>query len=110
MAAAGHDEHGIQAGAPCTWSAPGRRCRTCTPSVPAEVLDPRDPGVLLVARRHPLGAMLGAYNVTRRPGHVPLAVLRDLGLDPGPVVDHVSGSTPVLRDDAVQLAPYAACG
>ena len=71
------------------------------------IRDRRDPGVLLVARRHPVGTMLGAYNVTPGPRHVPLAVLRDLGLDPDSVVDHVSGSTPVLHDDAVQLAPYA---
>ena len=101
------DEHGIQAGFRHL-----ARARAALPhlhaSVPATVLDPRDPGVLLVARRHPLGAMLGAYNVRADPRHVPLDVLRDVGLDPARVVDHVSGSTPVLRDDAVQLAPYAA--
>ena len=36
-----------------------------------------------------------------------LQVITELGLDPESVVDHVSGSTPVLHDDAVQLAPYA---
>lgn len=100
------DEHGIQEGVRRLVTA-----RAALPhlhaSVPAQVLDPRDPGVLLVARRHPLGAMLGAYNVTPGPRHVPLDVLRELGLDPESVVDHVSGSTPVLQDDAVQLAPYA---
>jgi amylosucrase len=73
----------------------------------AEVLDPRDTGVLLVARPHPLGRMLGAYNVMPEPRHVPLSVLHELGIDPARAVDHVSGSTPVIRDDAVQLAPYA---
>ena len=101
------DEHGIQAGVRHL-----ARARAALPhlhaAVPATVLDPRDPGVLLVARRHPLGVMLGAYNVRPEPRHVPLDVLRDLGLDPARVVDHVSGSTPVLRDDALQLAPYAA--
>ena len=100
------DRHGIQEGVRRLVAA-----RASLPhlhaAVPAEVLDPRDPGVLLVARRHPVGTMLGAYNVTPGPRHVPLAVLRDLGLDPDSVVDHVSGSTPVLHDDAVQLAPYA---
>jgi amylosucrase len=62
--------------------------------------------VLLVARRHPLGPFLGAYNVMPEPRHVPLDVLTSLGLDPGSVVDHVSGSTPTLRDGAVQLASY----
>ena len=100
------DEHGIQEGVRRLVAA-----RASLPhlhaAVPAEVLDPRDPGVLLVARRHPLGTMLGAYNVTPGARHVPLAVLRDLGLDPDSIVDHVSGSTPLLRDDAVQLTPYA---
>jgi amylosucrase len=77
-------------------------------AVAAEVLDPRDTGVLLVSRRHPLGGMLGAYNMLPEPRHVPLAVLHELGIDPATVVDHVSGSIPVIRDDAVQLAPYAA--
>jgi amylosucrase len=77
-------------------------------SVPAEVLDPRDPAVLLVARRHPLGTMLGAYNVRDEPRHVPVDVLRDLGLDPAQVVDHLTGSPPHVQDDGVQLPPYAA--
>lgn len=101
------DEHGIQAGV--------RRLVQVRASLPhlhasvgAEVLDPRDPGVLLVARRHPLGPMLGAYNVMPEPRHVPLEVLRVLGLDPARVVDHVAGTTPTVRDGAVQLAPYAA--
>ena len=100
------DEHGIQEGVRRLVATRASLPRLHA-SVPAEVLDPRDPGVLLVARRHPVGTMLGAYNVTPGPRHVPLAVLRDLGLDPDSVVDHVSGSTPVLHDDAVQLAPYA---
>jgi amylosucrase len=77
-------------------------------SVPAQVLDPRDPGVFLVARRHPLGSMLGAYNVMPQPRHVPGEVLAGLGLDLDTVVDRLSGSTPRVRDGAVQLAPYDA--
>ena len=100
------DEHGIQAAVRHLVQA-----RAALPhlhaSVPAHVLDHRDPGVLLVARRHPLGPMLGAYNVMPEPRHVPLSVLRDLGIDVTRLVDHVSGSTPTVRDDAVQLAPYA---
>jgi amylosucrase len=72
------------------------------------VLDPRDPGVLLVARRHPLGPVLEAYNVTPEPRHVPLHVLHEVGLDIGHVVDHLSGEAPTVRDEAVQLAPYDA--
>jgi amylosucrase len=77
-------------------------------SVSAEVLDPRDPAVFLVARRHPLGPVLGAYNMMAEPRHVPLEVLRSLGLDPARVVDHLTGSAPDIRDEAVQLPPYAA--
>jgi amylosucrase len=100
------DEHGIQAGVRHLVQA-----RASLPhlhaSLPAEVLDPRDSGVLLVARRHPLGTMLGAYNVMPEPRHVPLAVLHELGLDPATTVDHVAATAPDIRDDAVQLAPYA---
>jgi amylosucrase len=77
-------------------------------SVAAEVLDPRDPAVLLVARRHPLGPMLGAYNMAPEPRHVPLEVLSGIGLDPARTVDHLSGRAPRMQDDAVQLATYAA--
>jgi len=75
-------------------------------SVSAEVLDPRDPGVLLVLRRHPLGPMLGAYNVTDRPGEVPVDLLHHLGLGDRPY-DHVSG-TPLHLDGAptLRLPPY----
>jgi amylosucrase len=99
------DEHGIQGGVRHLVAA-----RASLPhlhaSVPAEVLDPRDPGVLLVARRHPVGAMLAAYNVTASARHVPLSVLDGLGLST--VVDHVARTPPPLRDGAVQLAPYQA--
>jgi amylosucrase len=99
------DEHGIQAGVRHLV-----RVRASLPhlhaAVPAEVLDPRDPGVLLVARRHPLGTMLAAFNVTSTPRHVPVSVLHDLGLSS--VVDHVAGGPPTLRDGAVRLAPYQA--
>ncbi|HSE70597.1 MAG TPA: alpha-amylase family glycosyl hydrolase, partial [Nocardioidaceae bacterium] len=77
-------------------------------SVESEVLLPRDPAVFLTARRHPLGPMLGAYNMAPEPRHVPLAVLHMLGLDPRTVVDHITGSAPDIRDEAVQLPPYAA--
>ncbi len=101
------DEHGVLADLRTLIAA-----RTTLPhlhaSVAAEVLDPRDDAVLLVARRHPLGTMLGAYNVADRPAHVPYDVLRDLGLDPTQVVDRITGASPVAWDDAVQLAPYAA--
>ena len=59
-------------------------------SISAEVLQPRDPGVLLVLRRHPLGPMLGAYNVTDEWREVPMDLLHALGLGSGPL-EHVSG-------------------
>ncbi len=77
-------------------------------SVPASVLPPRDPAVFLVARQHPLGTMLGAYNMAPEPRHVPLEVLRTVGLDAASVVDHLTDEAPEVRDEAVQLAPYAA--
>ena len=76
-------------------------------SVPARVLDPRDPGVLLVARHHPLGAMLGVYNVTDVERPVPHEVLRSVGLDPAHVVDRISGAPPAPFGDALALPPYA---
>ncbi|HSE08958.1 MAG TPA: alpha-amylase family protein [Nocardioidaceae bacterium] len=78
-------------------------------SVPARVLDPRDPAVFLVARDHPIGPMLGGYNMKAEPRHIPLEVLRSCGLDPRHVVDQLTGTRPDIRDDAVQLPPYAAC-
>jgi amylosucrase len=101
------DEHGIRGGIRDL-----ARARAGLPhlhgAVPTQVLDPRDPSVLLVARLHPLGPMLGAYNVSAERRHVPLDVLHRLGLDPGAVVDRISGKVPELRDDAMQLEPYAA--
>ena len=104
-AAAGRPRHATPGCA--GWS---RRAHAAAPArrVAADVLDPRDPGVLLVARRHPLGTMLGAYNVTDRSAHVAHQVLNDLGMTPGWVVDRISGKAPVSREDAVQLPPYGA--
>ena len=101
------DEHGIQSGIRDL-----ARARADLPhlhgALPTQVLDPHDPSVFLVARVHPLGAMLGAYNMRAEPRHVPLDVLHGLGLDPGAVVDRISGKAPEIRDGAVQLEPYAA--
>ncbi|WP_380167554.1 alpha-amylase family protein [Jannaschia sp. R86511] len=71
-----------------------------------EVLDPPDPGVLALLRRHPEGPMLGLYNVTERTVHVTGWLLGLHGLHD--CVDRVSGER-VLVDDAgqVELAPYA---
>jgi amylosucrase len=77
-------------------------------SVAADVLEPHDPGVLLVARRHPLGPMLGAYNVTDTDRVLPYQALRDVGLDPETVVDRITGEKPDGYYDAFHLPPYAA--
>jgi amylosucrase len=99
------DTHGINAGLR-TLVAARRDLPHLHASTPAQVLDPRDPAVLLIARRHPLGAMLGAYNVSDHPAHVPHQVLHDLGLVPGHVMDRITGTAPESQDDAVQLPPY----
>jgi amylosucrase len=76
-------------------------------SVPAEVLEPSDPGVLAVLRRHPLGAMLGLYNVTDTWRPWPGARLAELGLFP--LIDALTGELPTMGDDGnLWLAPYAA--
>jgi amylosucrase len=73
-------------------------------SVPAEALPPSDPGVLAVLRRHPLGPMLGLYNVTEDWHPFPYARLVEIGLE---------DSVDVLTDTAtleaeLWLAPYEA--
>jgi amylosucrase len=101
------DSHGINAALRALIAA-RRTLPHLHASVPTDVLEPRDPGVLLLARHHPLGAMLGAYNVTDTARHVPVEVLHDLGLSPGSVVDRITGEPPAWRDGSLELAPYDA--
>ncbi len=101
------DSHGINAGVRRLIEA-RRTLPHLHAAVAAEVLDPRDPGVLLVARRHPLGAMLGAYNVTGGPRQLAHEVLDELGIEPSTVVDRITGRPPVSRSSAVQLPAYGA--
>ena len=75
---------------------------------PTEVWDPRDPGVLLVVRRHPVGPLLGAYNVTGEERPVADDVLHWLGLHTPGLHDAIGDRAPRLEDGAVRLAPYAA--
>ncbi len=77
-------------------------------SAPTEVWDPRDPGVLLVVRRHPEGHLLGAYNVTSEERAVPSEVFAWLGLDAANVHDHISGARPEAAADGVVVPAYAA--
>jgi amylosucrase len=76
-------------------------------SFPAEVLELSDEHVLPVLRRHPLGPMLGLYNVSSQWRPWPASRLIDLGLtDP---IEALS-SAPVRRGDDgnIWLPPYAA--
>src|SRR6185437_13096235 len=58
-------------------------------SVAAEVLEPSDPGVLPVLRAHPVGPLLGLYNVTGSWRPFPLHRVASLGLADG--ADAISG-------------------
>lgn len=75
---------------------------------PTEVWDPRDPGVLLVVRRHPDGPLLAAANVTNSQAWVSADVLHWLGLHTPGLRDALTGAAPDLVDGAVRLGPYAA--
>jgi amylosucrase len=77
-------------------------------ATPTEVWDPRDPGVLLVVRRHPAGPLLAAANMTARVGHVPSEVFYWLGMPGGELHDHLSGDRPRFDGDSIALEPYAA--
>jgi amylosucrase len=74
-------------------------------SVASEVLGPDDPGVLTVVRRHPLGPLLAAYNVTGDWRPVPGWRLRELGVSH----DALTGAdvTPG-DDDNLWLSPWRA--
>lgn len=74
-------------------------------SVASEVLGPDDPGVLTVVRRHPLGPLLAAYNVTRDWRPVPGWRLRELGV----ARDALTGTdVGPGDDDNLWLAPWRA--
>jgi amylosucrase len=76
-------------------------------SRPAEVFTPYDPGVFLVLRRHPLGPMLGAYNMTPEVRTVPSDLLATVGLD-ATCHDHIADARPVVDGTSVVLQPYQA--
>ena len=77
-------------------------------ATPTEVWDPRDPGVLLVVRRHPSGPLLAAHNVTTERAWVDADVLHWLGLHTDGLRDAISGTAPSLHEGAIPLEPYAA--
>ncbi len=76
-------------------------------ATPTEVWDPRDPGVLLVVRRHPSGPLLAAHNVTGERAWVSADVLHWLGLHTDGLRDAISGTAPSLHEGAIPLEPYA---
>jgi amylosucrase len=84
-----------------------RRLPYLDASVAAEIIDLADPGILPVLRRHPLGPMLGLYNVTDSWRPWPVRLLADHGVARGR--DAITGR-PVERssDGNVWLRPYAA--
>jgi amylosucrase len=102
------DTHGIAAGLRHLVSV-RRRLPQLHAAVPTEIWDPRDPGVLLVVRRHPDGPLLGAYNVTGDTRSIPGEVFYWLGLDATTAVDQISGTAPATTSDlGVLVPPYAA--
>ena len=76
-------------------------------AVPAEVLELSDPGVLPVLRRHPVGPMVGLYNVTEQWRSWPAHRLAEHGL--ALAADALTGAPlRVAEDGHLWLAPYAA--
>lgn len=77
--------------------------------VPAQPLPTSAPGVLGVLRRHPIGTMVGLYNMTEHERFVPGWWLREQGLDPDAVRDHVAGAAPTVTEyEDLRLAAYQA--
>jgi amylosucrase len=76
-------------------------------SVPSSIGVVADPGVLPVIRRHPVGPMVGLYNVTEDWRPYPAALLAEAGVPDG--VDRLSGDKVLAGTDTnVWLAPYQA--
>jgi amylosucrase len=74
-------------------------------SVSSEIVALADPGILPVLRRHPLGAMLGLYNVTGGWRPFPFWRLDDLGITDA--WDAISDSAVKPGEDGnLWLAPY----
>lgn len=75
--------------------------------VTAQPLPTSTTGVLGVLRRHPIGPMVGLYNMTEHERYVPGWWLREQGLDPATVLDHVTGAAPEVTEyEDVRLSAY----
>jgi len=84
--------------------------RRCTPQLDAgyatDILRTGHPRLFTLAHRHPLGTLIGVYNLTGEPQWLRSEVLADQGVQRP--VDRLNGDTPVeLVDGHVRLAPYA---
>ena len=76
-------------------------------SVPSEIVELADPGVLPVLRRHPVGNLLELFNVTGSWRAWPADRLDEYGLRDG--IDALTGQPPNRGGDGnVWLAPYQA--
>ncbi|HYO33716.1 MAG TPA: alpha-amylase family protein [Nocardioidaceae bacterium] len=74
-----------------------------------DVLEPSDPGVLIVRRPHALGPFIGLYNVTSTWRPVPPDRLYASGLDIDRCFDWIGAEPPHRGGDGqIWLAPYAA--
>ncbi|WP_201930962.1 alpha-amylase family protein [Nocardioides donggukensis] len=76
-------------------------------SVPSQVLEETDPGVLATVRRHPGGTMVGLYNVTSESRPFPVSRLHEAGLH---APYDALGGHPVTTgaDGVVRIPAYAA--
>ncbi|MGB7424163.1 MAG: alpha-amylase family protein [Ornithinimicrobium sp.] len=78
-------------------------------AVTARPLPTSAPGVLGVLRKHPIGPMVGLYNMTEHERFVPGWWLREQGLDPYAVRDHVAGAAPQVTEyEDLRLTAYQA--
>jgi amylosucrase len=68
-------------------------------AVSSDHLEPADPGVLMVARRHPGEPLLGLYNMTEDARPVPARVVRDVLATEGPAREHLTGAVLSLGED-----------
>ncbi|CAN5467846.1 alpha-amylase family protein [soil metagenome] len=78
-------------------------------SVKAEALPTSVQGVLGVRRAHPIGVMVGLYNMTEQDRYVPGWWVREQGLDPYTAHDHLAGAPAEMTEfDDLLLTAYQA--
>jgi amylosucrase len=74
-------------------------------SVASEVTQTPDPALLAVLRPHPVGLLVGLYNVSERPVVLPGWWLRTSGLEPTEVVDRITGRPPAFDEGGDLVVP-----